>query len=74
MPTTTLRAYQVSLIRGEPQPHDHAALRWVSAVELLDVDWVPADRAYLAALNRVLAPRLTAAVDASAQFRDHDLH
>ncbi len=52
---TTLRAYQVSLIRGEPQPHDHAALRWVSAVELLEVDWVPADRAYLAALNRVLA-------------------
>ena len=29
---------------GEPQPHDHAALRWVPAAELHDVDWVPADR------------------------------
>ena len=55
--TTTLRAYQVSLVRGEPEPHDHAALRWVSAAELGDVDWVPADRAYLAALNAVLTAR-----------------
>ncbi len=55
--TTTLRAYQVSLVRGEPEPHDHAALRWVSAAELGDVDWVPADRAYLAPLNAVLTAR-----------------
>src|SRR5947209_5139308 len=26
--TTTLRAYQGTLVRGEPQPNDHAALRW----------------------------------------------
>jgi len=55
--TTTLRAYQVSLVRGEPQPHDHAALRWVSAAELHEVDWVPADRAFLAALNSILSAR-----------------
>jgi 8-oxo-dGTP diphosphatase len=55
--TTTLRAYQVSLIRGEPHPHDHAALRWVGAADLHDVDWVPADRGCLAALNRVLESR-----------------
>lgn len=53
--TTTLRAFAATLIRGEPQPHDHAALRWVSAAELGDVDWVPADRGFLAALSTLLA-------------------
>jgi 8-oxo-dGTP diphosphatase len=53
--TMTLRAYRVSLVRGEPQSHDHAALRWVSAAELQDVDWVPADRGFLPALNLLLA-------------------
>jgi 8-oxo-dGTP diphosphatase len=54
-PTMTLRAYAASLLRGEPQPHDHAALRWVSAAELHDVDWVPADRGFLHALARLLS-------------------
>jgi 8-oxo-dGTP diphosphatase len=54
-PATTLRAYAATVVRGEPQPHDHAALRWVSAAELRDVDWVPADRGFLAALKRLLA-------------------
>ncbi|MDT5023015.1 MAG: 8-oxo-dGTP diphosphatase [Mycobacterium sp.] len=53
--TTTLRAYQATLVGGEPRPHDHAALRWVAAAELNDVDWVPADRAFLPALQRLLA-------------------
>lgn len=52
--TTTLRAYHVSLISGEPQPHDHGALRWVAAAELHDIDWVPADRDWLPALARIL--------------------
>jgi 8-oxo-dGTP diphosphatase len=52
--TTTLRAYQVSLVRGEPHPHDHSALRWVSAAQLHEVDWVPADRGFLAALGQLL--------------------
>jgi 8-oxo-dGTP diphosphatase len=55
--STTLRAYQVSLISGEPQPHDHRALRWVPAEQLHEIDWVPADRGFLAALNRVLGSR-----------------
>ena len=59
--TTTLRAYQVSLVRGEPHPHDHAALRWVSAAQLHEIDWVPADRGFLAALDRLLVT--TAAED-----------
>jgi 8-oxo-dGTP diphosphatase len=53
-PTMTLRAYRATLVRGEPQLHDHAALRWVSATELQDVDWVPADRGFLAPLGRLL--------------------
>jgi 8-oxo-dGTP diphosphatase len=52
--STTLRAYQVSLIRGEPAPHDHGALRWVTAAQLHEVDWVPADRGWLPALAHVL--------------------
>jgi 8-oxo-dGTP diphosphatase len=52
--TTTLRAYQVRLLRGEPHPHDHQALRWVTAAQLNDLDWVPADRDWLPALNRLL--------------------
>jgi 8-oxo-dGTP diphosphatase len=52
--TMTLRAYAATLVRGEPQPHDHAALRWVSASELHDVDWVPADRGFVAALGELL--------------------
>jgi 8-oxo-dGTP diphosphatase len=52
----TLRAYRVRLIRGEPRPHDHRALRWVTAAELDDVDWVPADRGWLSDLARELRP------------------
>ncbi len=45
--TTILRAYRVHLIRGEPRARDHQALRWVTAAELHEVDWVPADRGWL---------------------------
>jgi 8-oxo-dGTP diphosphatase len=55
--TTTLRAYQVSVVRGEPHPHDHGALRWVTAAQLHEIDWVPPDRGFLPALNRVLGSR-----------------
>ena len=51
-----LRAYRVGLIHGEPRPHDHHALRWATAGELPDIDWVPADRAWLTELMRALAP------------------
>jgi 8-oxo-dGTP diphosphatase len=53
--TTTLRAYRVRLTGGQPRPHDHEALRWATAGELFDIDWVPADRTWLAALTRALA-------------------
>ncbi|OBI85294.1 (deoxy)nucleoside triphosphate pyrophosphohydrolase [Mycobacterium asiaticum] len=51
----TLRAYRVRLLTGEPRADDHRALRWVTAAELSDVDWVPADRAWLADLTRALS-------------------
>jgi 8-oxo-dGTP diphosphatase len=53
-PMMTLCAYAATLVSGEPHPHDHAALRWVSAAELHEVDWVPADRGFLPALDRLL--------------------
>lgn len=49
-----LRAYSVRLIRGEPDARDHRALRWVTADELGDVDWVPADRGWLGDLAQLL--------------------
>lgn len=52
--SATLRAYQVRLTGGEPHPHDHRALRWVSAAELPGLDWVPADRAWLTDLTLLL--------------------
>jgi 8-oxo-dGTP diphosphatase len=52
--TTTLRAYRARLLHGEPRPHDHRALRWVTAAELDGLDWVPADRGWLPALTRTL--------------------
>jgi 8-oxo-dGTP diphosphatase len=55
--TTRLRAYRVSLIRGHPQPYDHGALRWVTAAQLHDLDWVPADRAWVPTLRCVLEGR-----------------
>lgn len=55
--TTTLRAYQVSLVRGNPHPHDHRALRWITATQLHEIDWVPADSGWLTALSQVLQPQ-----------------
>jgi 8-oxo-dGTP diphosphatase len=46
-----LRAYLVTQTDGTLHPHDHGALRWVSAAELSDLAWVPADRAWLPALR-----------------------
>lgn len=55
----TLRAYRVTLISGTAHAHDHRALRWITAQELSDLDWVPADTAWL--------PELAAVLDFSAR-------
>lgn len=49
-----LRAYLVHRTGGEVRPIDHRDLRWVSAAELLALPWVPADRAWVPALERAL--------------------
>ena len=50
----TLRAYRVIQTGGSLEPNDHRALRWVTAVELEDLPWVPADRAWVADLIQAL--------------------
>ena len=53
-PTTSLRAYLVSRTGGTLHPNDHRELRWITVGELDDLDWVPADRTWLAELKRAL--------------------
>ncbi|MDW5610495.1 (deoxy)nucleoside triphosphate pyrophosphohydrolase [Mycolicibacterium sp. jd] len=50
-----LRAYAVTRTRGVVAPHDHRALRWVRTEEIETLPWVPADRAWLPDLTRLLA-------------------
>jgi 8-oxo-dGTP diphosphatase len=52
--TTTLRAYRVTQTGGMLAPNDHRALRWVTAEELDQLDWVPADRAWVEELTQAL--------------------
>ncbi|HEY2762998.1 MAG TPA: ATP-binding protein [Pseudonocardiaceae bacterium] len=51
-----LRVYQARLADPgqHPVPVEHAALRWVSAAELAELDWLDADRAVLPDLYRIL--------------------
>ncbi|TDV47086.1 (deoxy)nucleoside triphosphate pyrophosphohydrolase [Actinophytocola oryzae] len=51
-----LRVYRASLVDplAEPQPHDHAALRWLEVGQLGSVEWLPADRVLLPALRQTL--------------------
>lgn len=54
-----LRVYRAELTEpgAVPHPHDHEALRWLTAGRLGSVDWLPADRVLLPALRRLLADR-----------------
>jgi 8-oxo-dGTP diphosphatase len=53
-----LRVHVAELPPGAPEPRalDHAAVRWVGAAELDELDWVDADRAVLADLLALLEP------------------
>jgi 8-oxo-dGTP diphosphatase len=55
----TLRAYLVTRTGGTVTPHDHRALRWIRAADLIGLDWVPADRGWV--------PDLAAALGESAR-------
>ncbi|MGV0836011.1 (deoxy)nucleoside triphosphate pyrophosphohydrolase [Mycolicibacterium thermoresistibile] len=57
--TLTLRAYLVTQIgAGTVHAHDHHALRWVTVTDLADLDWVPADRAWLPDLAALLTAEI----------------
>lgn len=49
-----LRIYLATMTGGEPHPHDHADLRWLTAGRLGSVPWLPADRVLLPALRQAL--------------------
>lgn len=54
-----LRVYRASLDPPDqtPHPHDHQALRWLSAATLATVDWLPADLVLLPVLRTLLLRR-----------------
>jgi 8-oxo-dGTP diphosphatase len=60
-PGYELTAHLVGLAAGEPVAHEHDALRWLSAEELDEVSWLPADRPFLDELRAVLDEGFTMA-------------
>ena len=51
---STMRVWAARIVSGEPVAHEHAALRWVTAEELDDVEWIAADRPLLPAVRTFL--------------------
>ncbi|MEU0885945.1 (deoxy)nucleoside triphosphate pyrophosphohydrolase [Lentzea sp. NPDC005914] len=49
-----LRIYAATLGGGEPEALEHNAVRWLTADELPGVDWLPADRVLVPALQALL--------------------
>lgn len=43
-----------TLVDGDPEPTEHDEVRWLSAAELDDVDWLDPDRPFLPELKGVL--------------------
>ncbi len=52
--TAVLKVWTARLTRGEPVAIEHSELRWLSAAELDDVPWLPADKPLVDALRSVL--------------------
>lgn len=52
--TAVLKVWTARLVSGQPQALEHAALRWLSAGELDDVPWLPADAPLVDALRDLL--------------------
>lgn len=61
IPTGVLRVYtaQLHAEAAEPQPREHAELRWVSADEVPGLDWVEADRGVVDDLVQLLRTTTT---------------
>ncbi len=49
-----LRVWLARIVSGDPQPLEHASLRWLAVDELDSVPWLPADAPIVAALANVL--------------------
>lgn len=49
-----LRVYAAKLDGGEPEALEHNAVRWLTAGELPGLDWLPADRVLVPALQELL--------------------
>ena len=54
-----LKVWLARLVTGEPQPLEHASLRWLSVDELDSVPWLPADAPIVAELARIPSSQLT---------------
>ena len=51
-----LRVWVARIVSGELSSMEHSELRWLTADELDDVAWLPADLALLPPLSAILAP------------------
>jgi 8-oxo-dGTP diphosphatase len=49
-----LRVWLATLVSGEPQPLEHASLRWLAVDELHSVPWLPADAPIVDELAKLL--------------------
>ena len=52
-----LHLWRARIATGEPTAHEHRALRWLSADELYDVEWIGADLPLVAAVEALLRGR-----------------
>jgi 8-oxo-dGTP diphosphatase len=52
---SVLRVWTATIIGGTPRAVEHRAIRWLTAGELDDVPWLPADTPLVAELREVLA-------------------
>ena len=53
-PGYELSAHVAAVVSGEPTPREHDVVRWLGPEELDEVDWLPADRPFLAELRALL--------------------
>lgn len=52
--TSLMHVWTARLAEGEPRALEHMALRWLSAEELYDVDWLPGDLPVVERLEALL--------------------
>ena len=50
-----LRTWSATILSGTPYAHEHAALRWLTAAEISELPWLPADAPLIPHLQRLLA-------------------